>query len=143
MVIESLYKNSISEILALYNGNFSDGWTESMLDSGFDGGRLFAFGAYMDKKLVGVITISLSLDDADIEGVVVDKEFRCKGIAKALIERAHDFILSKGIKKVLLEVRQSNAPAISLYKSVGYTQISTRKGYYQDGENALILIKEF
>ena len=143
MTIKSLSKQSVSQILELYDGNFSDGWSQNMLNSGFDGGRLFAFGVFNEQQLVGVITFSLGVDDADIEGVVVDKNYRGKGLAQSLIESAHSFIKEKGIQKVLLEVRQTNTPAINLYQKVGYKQISVRKNYYSDGENALVLIKEF
>ena len=39
---------------------------------------------------------------------------------------------------VLLEVRQSNGPAIALYRSVGFETTGVRRGYYSDtGEDAL------
>ena len=142
MTVKSLNKSSVKEILALYNGNFNDGWTESMLNSGFDGGRLKALGVYDCDKLIGLITFSLSLDDADIEGVVVDRLYRKKGIGALLMQSAHEFILESKIKTVLLEVRESNISAISLYKKFGYEQISLRKKYYDDGENALVFKKE-
>jgi ribosomal-protein-alanine N-acetyltransferase len=41
---------------------------------------------------------------------------------------------------VFLEVRESNAAAIALYKSRGFTQISVRNGYYRRPvENALVM----
>ena len=113
-----------------------------MLESGFDGGRLNALGAFFQTQLVGVVTFSLSIDDADIEGVVVDKQFRKQGIGEKLMHSAHEFILDKQIKSVLLEVRESNINAISLYQKLGYQRIAVRKNYYSDGENALVLRKE-
>ncbi len=123
--------------------NFNDGWTESMITGAFNGGRFFAFGAYLQDKLVGSITLSIGDEDADIEGVVVDKEQRGKGLAYQLLEQAHSFIKSKGKIKALLEVRESNVPAISLYEKAGYKKISVRKRYYNDDENALVMLKEF
>jgi ribosomal-protein-alanine N-acetyltransferase len=38
-----------------------------------------------------------------------------------------------------LEVRRSNLPAISLYRSFGFTELGIRKGYYTDGEDALVM----
>ena len=142
MTVKNLNKLNVKEILALYEGNFNDGWTESMLNSGFDGGRLKALGVYDGDKLIGIITFSLSLDDADIEGIVVASDYRKRGIGALLMQSAHDFILKSQIKSVLLEVRESNISAISLYKKFGYEQISLRKKYYDDGENALVFKKE-
>ena len=142
MTIRQLDKTFVGQITALYQGNFSDGWSEGMLESGFDGGRLNALGAFFQTQLVGVVTFSLSIDDADIEGVVVDKQFRKQGIGEKLMRSAHEFILGKQIKSVLLEVRESNKSAISLYQKLGYQRIAVRKNYYSDGENALVLRKE-
>jgi ribosomal-protein-alanine N-acetyltransferase len=55
-----------------------------------------------------------------------------------LLERARD----AGVADAFLEVRPSNGLAISLYQSVGFTQVGLRKGYYQaeqGREDALVL----
>lgn len=66
-------------------------------------------------------------------------EYRRQGIATALIleceKRLHTAV-------VRLNVRRSNLEAISLYKQLGYVQISTWPGYYSDGEEALIFEKQ-
>ena len=46
-----------------------------------------------------------------------------------------------GVNKIFLEVREKNAPAISLYIKNGFVKISERKNYYGD-ENAVVYIKE-
>ncbi len=48
-----------------------------------------------------------------------------------------------GIKKIFLEVRESNIPAISLYNGFGFKQVGMRKDYYEKPvENALLMLKE-
>ena len=41
--------------------------------------------------------------------------------------------------QAFLEVRVSNAPAISLYKKFGYEPYGIRARYYEDGEDALVM----
>jgi ribosomal-protein-alanine N-acetyltransferase len=142
-MIALLSKDNLLEILALYDGNFDDGWTESQLISAFDSGRFLAFAKRQGQKLIALLTISTTQFDADIEGIVVDKEFRNKGYAIELLDFAQTELKNQGIEKIFLEVRESNFPAINLYKSQGFTQNSIRKKYYQDGENALVMNKEF
>ena len=43
---------------------------------------------------------------------------------------------------MFLEVRSSNTPAINLYKKAGFTNLSVRKKYYDDGEDAVVMAKE-
>ncbi|MBE5754028.1 MAG: ribosomal-protein-alanine N-acetyltransferase [Clostridiales bacterium] len=142
MIVKTLKKGNVNEILSLYALDFADGWNKNMLDSAFDGGRFLCLGAYQNDVLVGVITLSLSIDDADIEGIVTKKEFRNKGVASLLFDSAQKILKEKGIQKILLEVRETNIPAINFYKKKGFNQISIRRRYYPDGENALIFIKE-
>ncbi|MBQ9103604.1 MAG: ribosomal protein S18-alanine N-acetyltransferase [Clostridia bacterium] len=128
--------------LALFKSEFSDAYDLNALESGFNNGHFFALGKIEKGKIIGFITYSTSIDFADIETVFVLKEFRRKGIAESLINKMLEDVKSKGINRVLLEVRSSNIPAISLYKKLGFNEISIRKKYYSNLEDALILAKE-
>ena len=142
MKIALLNENDVDNVEKLYQKDFSDGWNKSMLLSSFRGGRFVCLGAFIDQVLIGVITITLGLDNADIEGIVVDSNYRRKGVADKLFKHALDYIKGLNIDKIILEVRASNFPAIQLYYKHGFKQISIRKKYYPNGEDALILIKE-
>ena len=143
MKIVSLSKEDCSTIANFFKDNFSDGWTEDMLISAFNSGRFFALAVKDESALLGVITFSLSVDSADIEDVVVQKNKRKQGIGSVLIEEALSEIKNAKKEKVFLEVRDSNLPAIGAYEKFGFKKISVRKKYYQDGENALVMLKEF
>ena len=134
--------SSNAKTLAEFKNEFSDAYNETQLISAFNNPNFFAVGFEDAGKIVGYITYSVSLDGADIETVFVLGAMRRKGIAKSLIEFCINDIKSKGLNKILLEVRRSNAPAISLYEKAGFKVISTRKKYYDGLEDALVMIKE-
>ncbi len=121
---------------------FTDCWNEKMLASAYAHGSLNGYIIKENGKLVAFITYVISYDFADIADVFTHPDYRKKGYAKELISRAIEDIKSKKISSILLEVRQGNIPAISLYESLGFVEISIRKKYYDDGENALVLKKE-
>ena len=50
------------------------------------------------------------------------------GIGRALLD---DLIEAAADRRILLDVRTDNMPAISLYTSVGFTRIGLRRRYYQ------------
>ena len=58
------------------------------------------------------------------------------------LEKAQEVLLSKGVNRLLLEVRESNFSAIGTYEKSGFARLSIRKGYYCDGENAVVMVKE-
>ncbi len=136
-----LTKSDLPKILQLYKDNFADGWNKAMLESAFDTNRFIALGAFENQNLIGLITCSMAIDDADIEGVVVAKEFRLKGYAQILLTELENLLNEKDVKKIFLEVRESNIPARTLYQKNGYKEINKRKKYYSDGENAVIMAK--
>ena len=143
MTFCSLSVVNAKEIAEFFKENFSDGWTESMIVSAFNTDRFCAIAAVEEEKTVGIITFSYALDTADIEDVVVRKDMRKKGYGEKLLTAALDKISSDGMIKVMLEVREGNTPAISLYTKLGFSMLSVRKKYYSDGENALIMAREF
>lgn len=84
-----------------------------------------------------------SFDDADLCRIAISEKYRRNHIADNLLENALNKLKEKGIKRVLLEVRESNEPAISLYKKYGFEQIGIRKNYYSEPvENGLVFLLE-
>jgi ribosomal-protein-alanine N-acetyltransferase len=63
---------------------------------------------------------------------------RAQKILDRLIEEAH----TRGVKKLFLEVRVSNAGAMMLYLKNGFVGLYTRSRYYPDGEDAVVMKKE-
>ncbi len=137
-----LAERDVDLILSIQKDNFLDGWNKEQLISAFNSGDFFAVGLDVGGRLVGLITYSLVIDVADIEGVVVLCSERGKGYGKALVDYAVKDLTAKGAKSALLEVREGNNSAIALYLSRGFGKISVRKKYYSDGENALVMKKE-
>ncbi len=63
---------------------------------------------------------------------------RRQGHARALLSELLSYARREQKRLLLLEVRQSNEPAIRLYRSAGFETTGVRRGYYSDtGEDAL------
>ena len=81
--------------------------------------------------------------EGHITNVAVAPERRRQHVADALMEVLLSVTEADGIRSHTLEVRKSNAPAISLYEKHGFRIAGERRGYYQDnGEDALIMWRE-
>lgn len=133
-----LSAEDVDKILKL-ESDFKDAWNKSMLESAFNQERFHCFGLVEDDKLVSVCYINLAGKDADIESIYTLKEHRKKGYAKILLDSVIDFIKSKGVDRIFLEVRTSNTIAKSLYKKLGFESISIRKKYYEDEDGEVML----
>ena len=76
--------------------------------------------------------------------IAVHPDHRRQGIAAALLQRLLEDLARMGSHSLTLEVRKSNAPAISLYEKLGFVQIGCRPRYYRNPkEDALIMRKEW
>lgn len=76
--------------------------------------------------------------------VAVHPDYRRQGIARLLVTELVAALAKKGVSSLALEVRASNAPAISLYEQLGFIQVGRRPNYYRNPkEDAYILRKEW
>ena len=85
----------------------------------------------IDDKIIAFIQYEELYETINIINVVVDNDYRKKGIASLLLNH---FLLNvpKKTKNIMLEVREDNIPAIRLYTKYGFKVINTRKKYYND-----------
>lgn len=127
--------------LATITKDFKDGWNAQMLLDGIESGNLLGTIYELEGKIVGFITYSINVDFAEIDDIFVVKEYRQKSIASNLLQDLIDKLRGK-TQKIFLEVRESNLPAIKLYQKFGFVKVGDRKNYYNDGENALVLVRE-
>ena len=68
-------------------------------------------------------------------------EDRRKGVGMALMVEGMNALRSRGCSEVYLEVRVGNAPAISLYRKLGFRVSRRIPGYYRDGEDAFVMAR--
>lgn len=91
----------------------------------------------------GFLAARLAADESEILNVAVRADMRRSGIASALLKAALKRLRHEGGTAVFLEVRESNAAAIALYKKFGFSAETRRKGYYRDpAEDALCMMKK-
>jgi ribosomal-protein-alanine N-acetyltransferase len=89
--------------------------------------------------IAGFLVSWLIHDELHVLDVVTAPEARRTGVGRALMVEALGDGRRRGGARALLEVRRSNAPAIGLYRSLGFVLDSVRRGYYQDGEDAVLM----
>ena len=79
-------------------------------------------------------------DQGEIANLAVANRAQRHGLATKLLTDALAFAEARRIGSVFLEVRESNAAARTLYRSINFREIGRRKGYYhRPPEDALVL----
>src|ERR1700739_2429281 len=97
-----------------------------------------------DGNIVGFIVGRQVDDEWEIENIAVTGAARRRGLGSRLVGELLDLARSRGGKSVILEVRESNRAARSLYEKWAFIEVGRRKTYYQNPpEDALVLQFKF
>lgn len=123
------------------NACFSDPWSEAAFRSELLNPYSLYVVAVSGGRIVGYVGGIALYENCDITNVAVLPEMRRRGIASAMVECFINECASRSVEQILLEVRQSNLPAIKLYESFGFRAYGTRKNYYEKpAEDAVLMV---
>lgn len=92
---------------------------------------------YIDDGIKGIIIYNLLYDRVEIDYIIVDKNYRKKGIGSLLLKQVE----KNKLNNITLEVRESNIYAINFYKKNGFEIVAIRKNYYGT-ENGYLMLKK-
>lgn len=81
-------------------------------------------------------------ETSDVMTIAVHPRGRGRGHGRELLAELLRRARDAGAERVLLEVRADNAAAVGLYERAGFTPVRTRRRYYRDGTDALVLARD-
>lgn len=138
MIIKLATKEDIADVLKIENACFSTPWTEQGISESIADANTYLYIAYVDDAVAGYMGVQIFSGDGFVTNVATLPEYRQMGVAKALINE----VLKHDMNFLTLEVRESNIPAISLYKSLGFEEVGKRPRFYRNpDEDALLMTK--
>jgi tRNA threonylcarbamoyl adenosine modification protein YeaZ/ribosomal-protein-alanine acetyltransferase len=129
----------IVTILEIERENFSDPWSIVSITETFNQPYNICLTAQKVGKVVGYLFASL-IDTGEILAISVSKDVKRQGVGRSLINELIINSQEKGIKKLTLEVRESNQEALSFYEDIGFKRDGIRKEYYKDPKEDGILM---
>jgi ribosomal-protein-alanine N-acetyltransferase len=133
--------NNLTKVYELELESYDFPWTKEILRDCI----LYKYDSFvvvLNDNLVGYIISKITYPETHILNLTVKKNFRKKGIGKALIELIISNARLRNSENIILEVRANNTDAQSLYKKLNFEVIGIRKDYYEsknDREDAYVL----
>ncbi len=144
MRIERMTLEHLEDVYIIETECFSHAWSKQSLESEINNDTSLFFVAKENDEVIGYIGLSIVIDEGYIFNVAVKSNHRKKGVATALINELVNYGKKNNFYFITLEVRESNAPAISLYSKFGFIKVGERKDYYTEPkENAILMTKYF
>ena len=131
--------DDIEPVIAIDREIFPDPWSEDSLRRQMESSHALYLAAESGGRILGYLGTQLVLDEGEILRIGVGRAWREKHIGTLLLRELSE--LTPGTVIWNLEVRESNAPAIALYRKFGFAVIGRRRRYYRDPEEDAVLMQ--
>jgi ribosomal-protein-alanine N-acetyltransferase len=84
------------------------------------------------------------LDEAELFLIMTKPEYRKQGLGHRLLATFEQQVFQNAVRRIILEVADTNTAARALYSTNGYQQIAVRKNYYTfpNGSHADAIVME-
>ena len=133
-------ESDLPQVMEIEQASFSLPWkAEFFLTEGQNPHGWF-WVAEKDNAIVGYLCGWLVADEGEILRVAVHPASRRCGVGKVLLDKVIGIAGQRGVRTLHLEVRASNHSAIALYTFLGFLEVGRRGRYYENGEDALVMM---
>jgi ribosomal-protein-alanine N-acetyltransferase len=118
----------------IHSRSFARSWNAADIRRLLDGKGVMALVARSEgagkEPPSGFVILREAADESEIITIATDPAKRRSGVGRALMHAAIRQLQGDRIARLFLEVSEENAPALSLYRQLGFRQVGIRKGYY-------------
>lgn len=138
-IFKRLDARHAGEMSALEKLCFSVPWSQAQCKGAFSQANFSAWGFLNGRRLMAYVSVYHVLSEMEIINLAVHPAWRRQGLGGCLLRLLLQGAAKMGIEKTILEVREGNFAARSLYEKCGFRVYGRRKHYYPDnGEDALL-----
>lgn len=130
MILRDMRESDLESVLAIERAVHAHPWTRGNFSDAMRSG--YQCKAYESDagELIGYALMMQAVDEAELLDIAIAASQQRKGLGKRLLNEMLALARKEGMRRMLLEVRASNSPAIALYRSVGFGDIGLRRDYY-------------
>ncbi len=148
LIVEAATRADLVALLDLERRSYSHPWTRASFEgelAATERGRLLVLRepgarADLERGIRGYCALQVFAGEMHLMNLAVAPEWRKRGLGRFLLRLAKDLGARRGAREAWLEVRAGNLPALALYRSLGFTEVGRRLGYYtRPREDALLL----
>lgn len=133
-----LLPEHLASCLALDRRSLGGLWSEDQWRTELADPARPGVGLWLDGVLVAMACAWLVVDELHITLVAVAPERRRRGLGRRVLGQLLSSGQLLGAGRATLEVAAGNGPARGLYAAFGFREAGVRRGYYRDGDDALI-----
>lgn len=143
LVIRELKAEDAAAAAEIEYQSFPDPWSQNGILDTVSNPSTVCLLAEKAGKAVGYLFAYAAGDEAEIARIAVAGEQKRQGVGKSLIRTLEEIGKKKQIRRLLLDVRESNREARAFYEKMAFQEDGVRRGFYQDPpEDAVLMSRE-
>lgn len=147
--LETARDEDLASLLSLERESYSHPWTpKHFRDSLASTGafcvvlRARAPESREAASIVAYCMAQIVLDELHVHNLLVRPGERSRGVGRRLLRIILEVAAGRGARVALLEVRQSNWPALQLYRSLGFEAVALRRDYYERPREDAVMLRK-
>ena len=139
---QAMHTDMLAKVLHVEQNAYSHPWRQGHFVDALHSG--YHMPVWFDQEEVMAYLVAMrGADEVHLLNFTVAPLFQRQGLAPAMLHYLETWSVQQGVHSIWLEVRASNARALSVYAALLYAQDGIRPGYYplHDGqrEDAVVM----
>ena len=134
-VVEELAIEDARKLPPIHAEDFSRPWSAHEFASLIEQDTVFGFAVWRvgsrRQDPAGFVLARLAAGEGEILTIAVARAHRGQGLGRDLMEAVLRNLHSERAEALFLEVDETNAAAIALYRRLGFQEVARRPGYYE------------
>lgn len=140
VMIRAAQERDLDDIAAIERAVFKDPWSRRSFADLVSARQVVFLVAADVNAVVGYAIVLIAGVESELANLAVARLVQHKGLGRRLLGEALNEARARGCGEMFLEVRSSNAAAISLYSSAGFEAVGRRVRYYaRPIEDAIVM----
>ncbi|MDP2761003.1 MAG: ribosomal protein S18-alanine N-acetyltransferase [Sideroxyarcus sp.] len=129
MILRDMLETDLDAVLAIEREVHAHPWTRGNFSDALRSAYQCKVGE-SEQGMLGYALMMLAVDEAELLDIAIAAAFQRRGWGRKLLGEMLALARRHQMRRVVLEVRASNAAAIGLYRQLGFTAIGLRRDYY-------------
>lgn len=135
--IKKMELSDLNIIKNILESDFDDFWNFNILKNELQNSNSYYIILKLNSEIIGFAGITIILDIAELNNIVIKKNYRGNGYSKIILEYLINYSKTHNCTKFNLEVSSKNNIAINLYENYGFKKVGFRKNYYKNSDAIL------
>ncbi|OEU70338.1 MAG: ribosomal-protein-alanine N-acetyltransferase [Desulfuromonadales bacterium C00003068] len=137
--LRSMITSDLPQVVAIEQSCHPHPWSADLFQRELDNPLAHLFVCVCHDEVIGYLCLWNIAGEVEIHNVATSPDWQRKGVAALLMQGFWAYVDEHHIDQAFLEVRCNNVAAIHLYEKHLFRVTDRRKGYYSDGEDALLM----